>query len=92
MPKLNPVTTWCVATMIAVAVPAGADVVDINGIQVYYEVHGEGESLLLLHGGWGVLTTGRTRSALFPRSTGSSLWTAVGTAGQRLMTPRSAMT
>ena len=53
MPKLNPVTTWCVATMIAVAVPAGADVVDINGIQIYYEVHGEGEPLLLLHGGLG---------------------------------------
>ena len=29
------------------------DYVDVNGLKTYYEVHGEGEPLLLLHGGFG---------------------------------------
>lgn len=29
------------------------DYVEVNGLKTYYEVHGEGEALLLLHGGFG---------------------------------------
>jgi hypothetical protein len=33
--------------------PARSGYVSANGIDYYYEVHGEGEPLLLLHGGLG---------------------------------------
>ena len=37
----------------AEAKPAQSGMADINGIRIYYEIHGEGEPLLLLHGGLG---------------------------------------
>lgn len=56
-------TLAAVLAMAALAVPAGAQIespkphksglVAANGIRYYYEVHGQGEPLLLLHGGLG---------------------------------------
>ncbi|MCU1504567.1 MAG: mhpC, partial [Ilumatobacteraceae bacterium] len=37
---------------------------DVNGLRMYYEIHGEGEPLLLLHGG--MLTIDTTFGALIP--------------------------
>jgi pimeloyl-ACP methyl ester carboxylesterase len=35
----------------ATATPAGT--IDINGVRLYYELHGSGEPLVLVHGSWG---------------------------------------
>ena len=35
----------------ATATPAGT--IDVNGIRLYYELHGSGEPLVLVHGSWG---------------------------------------
>jgi pimeloyl-ACP methyl ester carboxylesterase len=35
----------------ATAAPAGS--VDVNGVRLYYELHGSGEPLVLVHGSWG---------------------------------------
>lgn len=40
-------------TMTAKATPTKSEYLQANGIKYYYEVHGEGEPLLLLHGGLG---------------------------------------
>ena len=34
--------------------------VSLNGFEMYYEVRGDGEPLLLLHGGWVSATIGAT--------------------------------
>ena len=31
--------------------------IDVNGLKTYYEVHGEGEPLLLMHGGFCTVET-----------------------------------
>ena len=33
--------------------PAAGNYIDVNGIKIYYEIYGEGEPLLLLHGNGG---------------------------------------
>ena len=35
----------------ATAAPAGT--IDVNGVRLYYELHGSGEPLVLVHGSWG---------------------------------------
>src|SRR5918999_1627117 len=35
----------------ATATPTGS--VDVNGVRLYYELHGSGEPLVLVHGSWG---------------------------------------
>jgi len=35
----------------ATATPAGT--IDVNGVRLYYELHGSGEPLVLVHGSWG---------------------------------------
>jgi pimeloyl-ACP methyl ester carboxylesterase len=35
----------------ATATPAGS--IDVNGVRLYYELHGSGEPLVLVHGSWG---------------------------------------
>ena len=41
----------CGQTLTTPAVKTGYALV--NGINLYYEIHGSGEPLILLHGGWG---------------------------------------
>src|SRR5688572_28127920 len=41
------------ATTMALAQPASTGRQSVNGIDYYYEIHGQGEPLLLLHGGLG---------------------------------------
>lgn len=40
-------------TTFTLAADTAADTVAVNGIELYYEVHGDGEPLLLIHGGLG---------------------------------------
>ena len=40
--------------------PVDAGRVNANGIDYYYEIHGEGEPLLVLHGGLGSIPARRT--------------------------------
>ena len=40
------------------------DTLDVNGMQMYFETHGEGEPLLFLHGGLGA---GDNWKHIFPR-------------------------
>jgi len=39
------------------ASPAAGDFADVNGSQMYYEVHGKGRPVVLLHGGLGTIET-----------------------------------
>lgn len=53
------------ATPVAVpAVPAESGYAAVNGLDLYYEVYGEGPPLILLHGG--LLTIGTTFGAMIP--------------------------
>lgn len=40
------------ATGIGLASPAQAETAKVNGLEMYYEIHGEGEPLVLLHGAY----------------------------------------
>ena len=41
---------FALATM-ALAAPTKSGHLEVNGVNYYYEIHGKGEPLLLLHGG-----------------------------------------
>lgn len=52
-PETAPVAAASPAAPPAASRPAKTGYVDANGVRYYYEVHGRGEPLLLLHGGLG---------------------------------------
>lgn len=60
--------------------------VSINGIDIYYEVYGEGDPLLLLHGGLANGTYWANQIPAFSRTTRLSSWIAVGMVVLRSMT------
>jgi hypothetical protein len=45
------------------ALPAFAEYVEVNGVKMYYEVHGEGQPVLLLHGGLNSIQTSFAKQA-----------------------------
>ncbi|MGH2558547.1 MAG: alpha/beta fold hydrolase [Thermomicrobiales bacterium] len=45
------------ATPAASPLPAAGNYASVNGLDLYYEVHGAGEPLVLLHGGFGTIAT-----------------------------------
>ena len=51
--------------LVAHTAPVGADTVRVNGIDLYHEIHGEGEPLLLVHGGLGYGDYWRTQVEAF---------------------------
>ncbi|HEU0113126.1 MAG TPA: hypothetical protein VFQ80_00530 [Thermomicrobiales bacterium] len=60
----------------------------INGIDIYYEVYGEGDPLLLLHGGLGNGDYFVNQIPAFDKDHQSSSWTAAATAARRSTTSR----
>ena len=63
---------------------------DVNGINLYYEIHGTGRPLVLLHGGLGSgEMSGRPCRRWPPRATRSSSPTSRATAGRPTSTGRS---
>ena len=59
---------------------------EVNGINLYYEIHGAGRPLILLHGG---LMSGETFGPVLPTNTRSSSPTSRDTAGPLTSTARS---
>lgn len=56
----------------AAAVPYGKNsaagkYADVNGIKMYYEIYGEGEPLVLIHGNGGSIASGREQVAFFSK-------------------------
>lgn len=47
--------------------PAAGKYADVNGIKMYYEIYGEGEPLVLLHGNGGSIASGREQIAFFSK-------------------------
>ena len=52
--------------------------VNAGGVRTYYETHGEGEPLVLLHGGLATAESWATRSGSQRRSTSKSSWGSIG--------------
>ena len=46
-------TSIATSTMNAQPKPAPGKYADVNGVHLYYEIHGSGKPLVLLHGGLG---------------------------------------
>ena len=44
-----------VLTGLLLSLPAFGDYAEVHGIKMYYEVHGEGPPVVLLHGGTGTI-------------------------------------
>lgn len=55
---LMPRVPWI---LLALAFPAAAEYAEVNGVRMYYEVHGQGRPVLLLHGGMNSIHTSFSR-------------------------------
>ena len=92
--SLAAVTTF----MILLALPALGDEpmksgrVEANGVNYYYEIHGQGEPLLLLHGGLGSIGMFEPDLPALARNARSSPSTCTATAARRSATARSSPT
>ena len=72
MKKLIALITFAVAfhgtAVNAQSKPAKSGHVEVNGVNYYYEIHGQGEPLLLLHGGLGSIDMFRPSLPVFAKS------------------------
>ena len=71
--------------------PSRSGHVEAGGIRYYYEIHGEGEPLLLLHGGLGSIDMFGPVCRRSPRSRRSSASTCRATAARRSASGRSSL-
>jgi pimeloyl-ACP methyl ester carboxylesterase len=57
IPLTGPAVAAVAAWTLALTSPARADYAEVNGLKIYYEVHGTGRPLVLLHGGGSTIET-----------------------------------
>ena len=44
---------WMGLVGLLLALPAAGEYADVHGLKMYYQIHGEGRPVVLLHGGMG---------------------------------------
>ena len=68
--------------------PVSTGYADVNGIKLYHEVHGQGEPLVLIHGGLTTIGEMRGGCGRWPGRARWSRWRCRATAARRTPTGR----